>query len=118
MALHNTLGKLGEILALSWLKKNGYEVVEHNWRYGRFEIDVVAVKKGVLHFVEVKSRYESPFGHPEDGVTRKKFNRLKIAAQGYMNKQPGHRWIQYDILAITFHRGREPAYFFLEDVYF
>ena len=117
MALHNTLGKLGEILALAWLRQNGFHIREHNWRYGRYEIDVIAIRDEVLHFVEVKSRYDSPFGNPEDSVTKKKFRYLKKAAQGYMNQCPGHQWIRYDILAITFRRGLEPLYFFLEDVY-
>ncbi|MET0634715.1 MAG: YraN family protein [Chitinophagaceae bacterium] len=117
MALHNTLGKLGEILARAWLKNEGYEVLDYNWRYGRYEIDVVVLKKDVLHFVEVKTRYASPFGYPEDAVTRGKFRRLKIAAQAYLNFRPGFRWIQYDILAITFFYGAEPEYYFLEDVF-
>ncbi|RYY56436.1 MAG: YraN family protein [Chitinophagaceae bacterium] len=117
MASHNTLGKLGEILALHWLKDHGFTVLEHNWRFRRYELDVVALKAGVLHFVEVKTRVESPFGHPEDAVGYKKFSRLKSAAQAYINQQPGYRWIQYDILAITVKQGADPAYLLLEDVY-
>lgn len=117
MALHNTLGKLGEILSWSWLKKNGFMIIEQNWRHGRYEIDVIVTKEGILHFVEVKTRHASPFGNPEDSVTRKKFRRMRIAAQAYLNMFPGHAWIQYDILAITLAGNGEAEYCFLEDVF-
>ena len=117
MADHNTLGSAGEMLAMDWLSVNGFEVLHHNWRYRRYEIDVIAMREGILHFVEVKSRKESAFGNPEDSVSRKKFRFLQKAAQGYLNRFPGIRWIRYDILAITFRRNGEPDYFFLEDVF-
>lgn len=126
MALHNELGKTGEELAVKWLKENGYEILDCNWRYSIFEIDIVATKacpddrfeRGkFLHFIEVKTRNFSRSGHPEDSVTRKKFKKLKKAADEYLFQNPGYPWIQYGILSITIYKNREPEYFFIEDVF-
>ena len=117
MASHNELGKEGEQLAVQWLRENGYEILRCNWRHSYYEIDIVAAKGKFLHFVEVKARNFSPFGYPEDSVTRKKFKNLQKAADEYLFLNPGHQWIQYDILSITLYRDREAEYFFIEDVF-
>jgi putative endonuclease len=117
MASHNELGQLGEELAWAWLEKTGYELLHRNWRHSHYEIDIVATKGIFLHFVEVKARNFSPFGHPEDSVSRKKFKRLQRAADEYLFRNPGHDWIQYSILSITFYTDKEPEYFLLEDVF-
>jgi len=118
MASHNELGKAGEELAAGWLQKNGFELVHRNWRYSHYEIDIVATRGKFLHFVEVKIRKASPFGsNPEDSVTKKKFKHLQKAADQYLFLNPGHQWIQYDILAITMQGNGEAEYFLIEDVF-
>jgi putative endonuclease len=117
MATHNETGKEGEKLAAEWLQKNGYEVRHCNWRHSRYEIDIIATKGKFLHFVEVKARNYSPIGHPEDSVTKKKFKNLQKAADEYLHLNPGHPWIQYDVLSITLHKYKEAEYFLLEDVF-
>lgn len=117
MASHNELGQQGEQLAFEWLRKKGYEILHRNWRHSHYEIDIVAKKDQFLHFVEIKTRNSSPYGYPEDSVTKKKFKNLQKAADEYLFLNPGHKWIQYDILSITLHRNKEPDYFFIEDVF-
>jgi putative endonuclease len=117
MAIHNELGKEGEQLAIKWLKEKGYEILHANWRYSYYEIDIVATKNKKLHFVEVKARQNDKFGNPEDSVTKRKFKRLQQAADQYLFLYPGHKWIQYDVLAITFNKNGETEYFLLEDVF-
>jgi putative endonuclease len=117
MASHNTLGQEGEELAAKWLQENGYEVLHRNWQHSHYEIDIIAVKNNMLHFVEVKARKNSRFGHPEDSVTKKKFKNLKRAADEFLFQNPGHQWIQYDILAITLFSYKDAEYFLLEDVF-
>ena len=72
MAKHNELGELGEDLAVEELEKNGYEIVERNWRYKKAEIDIIARKNEVLAIVEVKTRSSDYFGDPQDFVNTKK----------------------------------------------
>jgi putative endonuclease len=117
MAEHNKFGTDGENMAATWLQENGYEILHRNWRHLHYEIDIVALKNKFLHFIEVKSRKASPFGYPEDSVGKKKFRNLKKAAHEFIFLNPGHEWIQYDILAITLFPDKEPEFFLLEDVY-
>lgn len=117
MASHNKLGEEGELLGEAWLREKGYTILHRNWRHKQYEIDIVAVKNKKLHIIEIKTRNASPFGHPEDSVTKKKFRSLKRAADEFLFLNPGYPWIQYDILSITLYDGEEPAYFLLEDVF-
>ena len=118
MATHNQVGTAGEEAAAAWLVANGYALVHRNWRYSYFEIDIIATRNEWLHFIEVKARNQSNYGHPEDAVTRRKFKRLQRAADQYLFLYPGSRWIQYDVLTVSFRGDEEPVFFILEDVYY
>ena len=72
MAIHNDLGKKGEALAVEFLQKNNYQILELNWRFKKAEIDVIAKKNDVLAVVEVKTRSSNYFGNPQDFVNPKK----------------------------------------------
>jgi putative endonuclease len=72
MAKHNELGALGEALAVEFLQKNKYKIVERNWRFKKAEIDIIAQKNNVLAIVEVKTRSSNYFGNPQDFVNQKK----------------------------------------------
>ena len=74
MAVHNDLGEKGEEMAVLFLQKHGYEILERNWRYKKAEVDVIAQKKEVLAVIEVKTRSSNYFGNPQDFVNQKKFN--------------------------------------------
>ncbi len=117
MALHNELGKEGEELAAKWLEEGGYRILHRNWRSGQLEIDIIAQKDKFLHFIEVKTRYSSPHGYPEDSVTKKKFKKLKRAADEYLYRNKGHAWIQFDIVSVIMHRNKNPELFLLQDVF-
>jgi putative endonuclease len=116
MAKHIKLGIEGECIAADWLQKIGYQLIDRNWRYSHLEIDIVAMQKQTLHFIEVKTRSSNVFGGPELGVNRRKMKRLKRAAHYYLNINPGHTWIQFDIVAITFKEGEPPLIELFEDV--
>lgn len=117
MAEHNTFGTAGEDMAEKWLREKGYEILHRNWRHSHYEIDIIALKNNFLHIIEVKSRHDSPFGHPEDSVGKKKFKYLQRAADEFLFLNPGYKWIQYSILAITLFRNKDPEFFLIEDVF-
>ncbi len=117
MAQHNEVGKNGEELAAAFLVQKGYTIVQTNWRYSHYEIDIVAQKGNKLHFIEVKTLSSGKYGYPEQSVTKKKFKFLQKAADEYLHRHPGHQWIQYDIVSITFIAGQEPEYFLMEDIF-
>lgn len=79
-------GRFGEDLAASYLKKQGYRIVERNFQTRSGEIDIVAIVDETLVFVEVKTRWSASFGLPEEAVTPVKLAAIKRAA-GYFRLQ-------------------------------
>lgn len=117
MALHIERGKEGELLACGYLDKKGYKVEVCNWRSGHYEIDIIATKDGIVHFVEVKTRHSLQFGYPEEAVSKKKFNNLKKAAACFLSRHPNCLKIQFDILSVLRLPGKPIEYLFIGDVY-
>ncbi len=101
-------GAAGEIIASSFLKKLGYRILRSNFRTPFGEIDIVAKHKGVIVFVEVRSRTTSSFGPPYLSVTRIKQTHIIKNALSYMNR---HRIInacwRIDIVSVKMDRDRK-----------
>lgn len=116
MAFHLKTGRHGEELAVNWLVQQGYSIRHRNWKYSYYELDIVAEKDGMLHFVEVKTRRNNRYGHPEEGVTKKKIERIYEAGAAYQEAFPGFKRVQYHVLSILLEAGKEPDFFFVEDV--
>lgn len=86
MSSYNTpIGKYGEDIAEEFLKNKGYLILERNYCIGGGEIDIVAFLKGVMVFVEVKSRYNSKHIAPCEGVTHAKRENILRTANKYIN---------------------------------
>jgi len=95
-----SIGSRGEKAAKEYLRKAGFRILAQNWRSGRYELDLVACKGDMLHFVEVKSRKAGSLTTPEDALTREKFNALCIAAQAYLEANPWDGELQFDLAAV------------------
>ena len=117
MATHIDFGKLGEQLAVDFLVDKGYTILHLNWRHSYYEIDIVALKDEVPHFIEVKTRSSNEFGEPEESVSKKKIRFLLQAADEFLFKNQQYTNFQIDILSITIRIQEDPQYFFIEDVY-
>ena len=78
------LCKKGEALAGKILKKKGYKILKRNYvsKYG--EIDIVAYDRGIICFVEVKTRRSENYGPPELAVTKEKRKRIVRTALNYL----------------------------------
>jgi putative endonuclease len=100
MAEHNELGKLGEELAVEYLQKNGYAILETNWTFQKAEIDIIAKKENILAIVEVKTRSSLDFGLPQDFVKTKKIQLLVKAVDAYVNEKDLDIDVRFDIIAI------------------
>ncbi len=89
MAEHNYVGKIGEDLARKYLEKNGYKILEQNYRTKYAEIDLVAEKsdsflgKKKLVFVEVRTKVGENFGSPEDTINKQKLWKVLQSARSY-----------------------------------
>lgn len=96
-------GKLGETIARKYLEKLGYKIVETNYHYSKnAEIDIIALDKKTLVFVEVKSRSDLSFGHPFEAITRAKLQKIRTAIYGYLsNNEVKYKEFRFDAIAIT-----------------
>jgi len=83
---HLALGEQGEILALHYLKQRGYRIVARNYRCPLGEIDIIARHRGVVVFVEVKSRSSKAFGVPAMAITAAKRHKLSQVAWYYLQR--------------------------------
>lgn len=117
MAKHNDTGKIGEMLAAGYLTDHGYSILEKNWRFRHFEVDLIVSRNNILHFIEVKCRYGKHYGHPEESVHKKKIAHLIDASAEYLYRYPEWKRIQFDVLSITLNKTAGADYFFIEDVY-
>ncbi len=101
MAQHNELGKKGEQLAVDFLLKKGYDVVERNYRFDKAEVDIIAQLKDILAIVEVKTRSTVDFGNPQDFVKPKQIQRLVKAVDEYVTVNALDVEVRFDIIAIV-----------------
>lgn len=118
MAKHNETGAEGERIARTHLEEAGWRLLEQNWRYGRAEIDLIAMDGDVLVFVEVKTRRSRRHGPPEESVSGKKMKLLARAAAAYMD-QIDHDWeIRFDVISVLLLPGGTSEVEHLRDAFF
>lgn len=86
---HNLLlGKTGEAIAKQYLHQKGYTIIESNFHKRAGELDIIAIIKDTLVFIEVKCRKGTHYGLPEESVTPWKIRTLVRSALYYKNKHP------------------------------
>lgn len=93
-------GDRGEMIATDYLRRNGFLICARNWRRGRYEIDIVAQKWGVTHFVEVKTRAAGAMVSPEEAVTETKAGALRHAAEAYLAMTRTRGDVEFDLVAV------------------
>lgn len=101
-----TLGEQGEAAAAKFLKRKGYKIVARS-DSGKFgELDIVAVDKRTVVFVEVKTRRSALKGHPVEAVDEKKRRKITSLAVGYLKRHGLSECpSRFDIIAITWPEG-------------
>ncbi len=100
MAEHNELGKLGEEMAVEFLQKEGYTILQTNYTFQKAEIDILAQKAGILAVVEVKTRSSLDFGLPQEFVKPKKIQLLVKAVDAFVTQNDLDLEVRFDIIAI------------------
>lgn len=94
-------GKYGEDLAVSFLEKKGFEILERNYRYKRGEVDIIAMLNNeLLVFFEVKIRKNNEFGEPETFVSNQQKRLIISGAEDYIFGINWHKDIRFDIVSI------------------
>jgi Predicted endonuclease distantly related to archaeal Holliday junction resolvase len=103
---HLKVGRVGELLAQKHLLKEGYKIIQTNYKEKWGEIDIIAFLKKLLVFVEVKTiinynfHLKNAFLKPEDQVTFKKLNNLEKTILHYLNKNHLENDYRLDLIAI------------------
>jgi putative endonuclease len=111
-------GNRGENMASEYLLIKGFVILHRNWRHKQREVDIIAVKENVLHFIEVKTRTNKAFGLPEESISEYKMNALKKAAEAFLLQYTAWKQIQFDVIAINLNKERAAEIFMIEDVFF
>jgi putative endonuclease len=84
MMKRKDLGNRGEQLALNFLKKKGFRILETNYRCPHGEIDIITRQKDCLVFIEVRTKTNLAFGSPEESITNAKKRHLESVANHYL----------------------------------
>ncbi|MCX6784700.1 MAG: YraN family protein [Candidatus Komeilibacteria bacterium] len=109
-----SFGAWAENLASRYLAKLGYKIIDRNWHCRFGELDIIAKKDGLIHFVEVKARRNQIFGWPEEAVTISKQQKLVAAIACYFGSGPETPW-QLDLVIIE-QRGQKYYWQLFENI--
>ena len=100
---NQTVGKEGEDLACNFLKKNGYRIIEQNFKKKHGDIDIVALDGDTLVFVEVKARRSKQYGPAAEAITPWKIKMLIQSAHLYKMFHPKlPESLRIDVVAIDY----------------
>lgn len=102
-------GRLGEKIALNYLLKNNYNIIEKNFYCKQGEIDIIAEEKGKseIIFIEVKTRSNLKYGEPKDAVTIRKRKHMYKTAKYYLYKNyKSNKFIRFDAIEIFISDGK------------
>ena len=97
-----SLGKNGEEIAIEYLKKKGYKILDTNKHFSKYcEIDIIALDKETLVFCEVKTRKSNICGSPLEAITKSKYANIKKGIYFYLQENPKYRKFRIDAVAIV-----------------
>ena len=108
MFVTNPIGIIGEAEASKILEKKGFRILEHNWRMGHLEVDLIAENRNTIVFVEVKAR-TSTFGdiRPEEYVDENKKKRMIAAANAYIKYKKTEKTPRFDVIGVVVNPSTE-----------
>lgn len=101
------LGRRGEEVAAAFLERQGYTILERNFRLRQGEIDLIAAKDETVAFVEVKTRRTLDYGLPSEAVTYTKQQKIRQAALAYLQGQEHYyKVLSFDVIEVLVQEGR------------
>lgn len=97
------LGRIGEDIAVKYLVKRKYRIIERNFKCKIGEIDIIAKDKDELVFIEVKSRTSNQYGNPVDAVNENKQKHIHKSAEYYVYINGAeNEYIRFEVIEIYF----------------
>lgn len=105
---HNLIiGSLGENIAKDYLEKKGYRIIDQNYRTRYSEIDLIAIYRQVLIFVEVRAKTGECFGSPEETLSKKKINKISRNCLAYLHQNGWKKDYRIDAVCVVFSKGKK-----------
>lgn len=95
------MGQFGEDYAASYLRKNGYKIIDRNYRFKKYEVDIICKHNGQYVFVEVKARNTAEIGEPWKAVTKTKQRQIIQCAHHYLVTKNIDVDSRFDIISIV-----------------
>ena len=100
--INQLLGQSGEAVAVRYLKKKRYKILELNYRNRLGEIDIIALDKETIVFIEVKTRKGFSFGSPKEAITKQKQNNIsRVALSWLKSKKKSNTKARFDVVSIV-----------------
>ena len=91
-------------------------ILERDWKSGHNDLDIVAIDKDMMVFVEVKTRRNRLYGDPEEAIDYRKIQSLQLAINHYIKFRRINSEVRFDIISIVGSIGSEPELSHIEDV--
>jgi putative endonuclease len=113
-----SLGKTGEKFACKHLERQGYKILETNYKVPIGEIDIIAKQRGDLVFIEVKTRSGVGFGTPAEAVTIRKQRQIIRIAQYYAAQNKCFDMsCRFDVVSVLLAKDKEPIIEVIENAF-
>ncbi len=105
---NKNIGSYGEDLGIKFLIDKGYFILDRNFRNRYGEIDAICKFKGLIIFVEIKSRYSSSFGTPLEAITCSKQKRIINLCKYYIYKKKLFNYnCRFDVIEVYFNTSND-----------
>jgi putative endonuclease len=105
--IRQVLGADGERAAETFLRRQRYAILARNYRCRAGEVDLIALDRFTVVFIEVKTRTQPGCGSPLEAVDRRKQRQIRRAAQQYLSENRLHdRDARFDVVGVWWDNGR------------
>ena len=111
------IGDIGEEFTVQFLIKRGCEILERNFTVRGGEIDIIAKKGKLIHFVEVKSRKHNPLSSGQEALTKTKVSRIIKAAHEYINRNDVDISAAYDAAIVEISDGVVTGFDYIQSAF-
>ncbi len=111
------IGDIGEEFTARFLERKGCDVLERNFTIRGGEIDIIAKKGNLIHFVEVKSRKKDPLSSGEEALTKTKISRIIKAAHEYISRNDIDISAVYDAAIVEISNGLVTGFKYIQSAF-
>jgi len=101
MYINQEIGKLGEDIAVNYLKQKGYKILDRNFECRQGELDIIALDKKEIVFIEVKTRTSNRYGYPSEAVNKIKQKHMLQTIKYYLYvRNLNDKFVRIDVIEV------------------